>query len=166
MDPQTFRHVLGHLPTGVVVITSSGEDGSVAGLACNSLTSVSLDPPLVLFCPARTSETWPLIRDAGAFCVNVMSEPLADVTLSFARKGIDRFAGIDQHERSGGPGLDAALAWLDCRIRDVHEAGDHFIVVAEVVTIDVSASESVNPLVFYRGCYGTFAGRETERKAS
>jgi flavin reductase (DIM6/NTAB) family NADH-FMN oxidoreductase RutF len=156
IEPAIFRTVLGHLPTGVTVITADGADGPV-GMACNSVSSVSLDPPLISLCPARTSETWPALRDSGRFCVNVMADYHEETTRAFARKGVDRFAGIAHHARAGGPALDDAVAWLDCQIRAEHEAGDHFIVVAEVVALE--ARPGVAPLVFFRGDYGTFTPR-------
>jgi 3-hydroxy-9,10-secoandrosta-1,3,5(10)-triene-9,17-dione monooxygenase reductase component len=161
VEPEAFRRVLGHLPTGVTVITADHAAGAV-GMACNSVTSVSLRPPLVSFCPARTSETWPAVRDAGRFCVNVLAHHHEEATRAFARKGVDRFAGISHHARRGGPALDDAVAWLDCEIRAEHAAGDHIIVVAEVVALD--ARPDAAPLVFFRGDYGTFAAGSRERR--
>lgn len=154
VEPASFRVVLGHLPTGVTVITAHDGDRPV-GMACNSVTSVSLEPPLISFCPARTSETWPALRDAGRFCVNVMAHDHEGHARAFARKGINRFAGVACHQRPGGPAFDEAVAWLDCEIRAEHEAGDHYIVVAEVVALEARADAA--PLVFFRGSYGTFA---------
>lgn len=154
IHPAAFRRVLGHLPTGVTVITAFGGSGPV-GMACNSVTSVSLDPPLISFCPARTSETWPRLRAAGRFCINVMADHHEQATRAFARKDVDRFAGVSHHRRIGGPALDDAVAWLDCEIHAEHEAGDHVIVVARVVGL--GASDGAEPLMFFRGTYGTFA---------
>ena len=154
-----FRRVLGHLPTGVTVLTAFTPHGP-AGLAANSVTSVSLDPPLVLFCPARTSETWPSLREAGSFCVNVMAGGHAEVTRRFAQKGIDRFAGVPWVPRPTGPGLVDAVAWVECRLRQEHDAGDHTIVVADVLAIESAGEEERLPLLFFRGRYGTFSGPE------
>ena len=148
-----FRRVLGHLPTGVTVITAYTPDGPT-GMAANSVTSVSLDPPLVLVCPAKSSETWPAIREQRRFCVNVMAGHHEEVSRQFARKDADRFAGVPWHERPSGPALDDAVAWIGCELRDEHDAGDHMIVVASVDEIE-AASDTV-PLVFFRGRYGTF----------
>lgn len=156
VDPTDFRRVLGHLPTGVTVLTSHGADGPV-GMACNSVSSVSLTPPLISFCPARTSRTWPALRASGRCCVNVMADHHEAATRAFARKGVDRFSGIAYHQRIGGPALDDAVAWFDCEIHAEHEAGDHLIVVAGVLALE--ARRDVAPLVFYRGDYGTFAPR-------
>jgi flavin reductase (DIM6/NTAB) family NADH-FMN oxidoreductase RutF len=153
IEPAAFRRVLGHLPTGVTVITADHSDGPV-GMACNSVTSVSLQPPLISFCPARTSETWPALRAAGRFCVNVMADHHEQATRAFARKDVDRFAGVSHHSRIGGPALDDAVAWLDCEIYAEHDAGDHVIVVARVVGLE--ARNGAEPLMFFRGTYGTF----------
>jgi 3-hydroxy-9,10-secoandrosta-1,3,5(10)-triene-9,17-dione monooxygenase reductase component len=145
--------VFGHLPTGVAVITADHIDGPV-GRSCNSLTSVSLEPPLITFCPARSSETWPALRKARRFCINVMAEHHEQVVRTFARKSVDRFAGISHHHRVAGPALDDAIAWIDCELRAEGEAGDHVIVLAEVVALDARADAA--PLNF-RGASGTFA---------
>jgi flavin reductase (DIM6/NTAB) family NADH-FMN oxidoreductase RutF len=151
---QELRRVLGCLPTGVTVITAFA-DGAPTGMAANSFTSVSLDPPLILLCPARTSTTWPTIRAAKRFCVNVMGHRHEEACRRFALRGADRFAGIGWHGRLCGPGLDDAVAWVDCELHEEHAAGDHTIAVARVLAID--AAPDAQPLVFFRGRYGTFA---------
>lgn len=159
IDPRHFRDVLAHLPTGVTAITAHGVNGPV-GMAANSVTSVSLDPPLILFCPSRTSETWPLIREAQTFCVNVMAAHHADVTRQLAAKDADRFAGVAVEDRVAGPALADAVAWIECRLRDEHDAGDHTIVVAQVLAIEAASGETAEPLVFFRGMYGSFLPRD------
>jgi flavin reductase (DIM6/NTAB) family NADH-FMN oxidoreductase RutF len=155
IDPADYRRVFAHLPTGVTVITAHGADGPL-GMAANSVTSVSLDPPLVLFCPARSSSTWPSIRESGAFCVNVMAKHHEAMTRRFAAPAAGRFADVVSERRPTGPGLMEALAWIECRIQDEHDAGDHTIVVARVVAIE-AADAVAEPLVFFRGAYGSFA---------
>ena len=146
-----FRHVLGHFATGVTVVTTTGPSGP-AGLAVNSFTSVSLDPPLVAFCVSRESSTWRHIRVSGSFCVNILAEEQEDVCRLFATKGADRFRGIDWHAApSGAPVIGAALAWIDCAVEAEHEAGDHLIVVARVQELAVAYDG--RPLLFYRGRY-------------
>ncbi|MBN9622020.1 MAG: flavin reductase family protein [Actinobacteria bacterium] len=150
---EDFRRVLGHFPTGVTVITAHGEAGPV-GMAANSFTSVSLDPPLVLICPAKSSTTWPHIRDAGRFCANILADHHAEVCRQFSRTDVDRFAGVSWHERPGGPALDEAVAWVECEIDSEYDAGDHEIVVARVGPIQ--SAEAAQPLVFFRGGFGGF----------
>ena len=153
IEPALFRRILGHLPTGVTVITAFGPDGPV-GMAANSVVSVSLDPPLILFCPSRTSETWPTIRLAGAFCVNVMAGHHEHLVRQFAAKEADRFSGVRHERRTTGPALADAVAWIECTLFDEHDAGDHTIVVGRVVALDATAG--AEPLVFFRGGYGSF----------
>jgi flavin reductase (DIM6/NTAB) family NADH-FMN oxidoreductase RutF len=148
-----FRRVLGHLPTGVTVITASTPDGP-AGMAAISVTSVSLVPPMILFCPARSSETWPALRAADRLCVNVLGGESEQLTRQFARKGIDRFAGISWRESDYGPALADAVAWIGCSINAEHDGGDHAIVVADVLRLQTASPRA--PLVFFRGTYGTF----------
>lgn len=152
-DSNHFREVLAHLPTGVTVIAAHGRSGPV-GMAANSVTSVSLDPPLVLFCPAKSSSTWPKIRLAGRFCINVMARHHEQLTRQFAAKEADRFKDVRYTRRPAGPALEDATAWLECSLFDEHDAGDHTIVVARVVATE--AAPEVDPLVFFRGSYGSF----------
>ncbi|KAA0078792.1 flavin reductase [Mycolicibacterium sp. P9-64] len=160
-DGTRFREVLAHLPTGVTIITSNTPEGPT-GMAANSFTSVSLDPPLVLFCPAKSSSTWPLIREAGMFCVNVMAGHHRELVGQFARKGAERFAGVDYQSHEEGPVLTEAVAWLTCRIDTETDAGDHTIVVAEVTRLDAISDR--DPLVFLRGRYGMFQESVAETK--
>lgn len=145
-----LREVMRHYPTGVVVITASGREGPV-GLAANSFTSVSLEPPLVLFCAAHTSTTWPAIRTAGAFAVNIPGAAHLGLTERFATRGVDRFEDVAHRPgATGAPLLAGAVAWLDCRITAVHPAGDHDIVIGSVVAATVGA-DAATPLVFHDG---------------
>jgi 3-hydroxy-9,10-secoandrosta-1,3,5(10)-triene-9,17-dione monooxygenase reductase component len=155
IDAAHFRTVLGHFPTGVTVITAKGDDGP-AGLAVGSFFSVSLDPPLVGFCPNKASSNWPGIKAAGAFCVNILAEDQEDVCRVFAAKGGDKFSGIGWHPAStGSPRLNDVLAWIDCEIEAVHDAGDHEVCIGRVKELDVERHRD-GPLVFFRGGYGRF----------
>lgn len=158
VDPGDLRQVLGHLPTGVTVITAD-DRGQPCGMAANSVTSVSLDPPLLLFCPARTSSTWPRIRAAGHFCVNVLAGHHEELTRQFAASDVDRFAGVSYEHRPAGPALSDAVAWIECSLHEEHDAGDHTIVVARIIAIE--AVSGVEPLVFFRGNYGSFQAAAT-----
>jgi flavin reductase (DIM6/NTAB) family NADH-FMN oxidoreductase RutF len=137
----------------VTVITAFGPEGPV-GMSANSVTSVSLDPPLVLFCPANTSQTWPAIRGAGHFCINILGGHHEDLCRRFSQRGVDRFAGVNWRHDRRAPWLDDAVAWIACTLHSEHAAGDHSIVVAEVD--ELQAAALVDPLVFFRGGYGTF----------
>lgn len=156
-DGAEFRRVLGHYPTGVTVVTAIGPDGRPVGLAIGSFTSVSLDPPLVSFCPDRSSSSWPKIAAGGVFCVNVLADDQGDVSTTFAGKADDKFATIPwQPAPSGSPRIDGVLAWIDCDIEVTYEAGDHSIVVGRVRDLGVERGDA-GPLLFYRGGYGRFA---------
>ncbi|HWV87774.1 MAG TPA: flavin reductase family protein [Capillimicrobium sp.] len=149
-NPQRFRHVLGHLPTGLAVVTAL-HDGEPVGMVVNSLTSVSLDPPLVLFCPALTSTTWPRIEAASGFCVNVMAADAQDVCARLAGRRTNRFEGVTHDLTAGGhPVLEGTLAWLDCRLWRQYPGGDHIIAVGRVDALDHRPGE---PLVFFRSTY-------------
>jgi 3-hydroxy-9,10-secoandrosta-1,3,5(10)-triene-9,17-dione monooxygenase reductase component len=152
VDAPAFRHALGHFCTGVTVVAAVGVDGDPIGFACQSFAALSLDPPLVVFCPGKTSRTWPLIEQSGAFCVNVLSHEQRDVSMVFGRSGSDKFAAVDWSPApSGAPALDGALTWIDCSIESVVDGGDHHIVIGRVTAL----GDPVNgrPLLFYRGAY-------------
>jgi len=154
IDAERFRQVLGHLPTGVTVVSAHGAAGPV-GMAANSVTSVSLEPPLMLFCPAKSSTTWPPIRDSGRFTVNVFAAHHEEMSRRFSARGVDRFEGVAWHPGDAGPVLDEAIAWIECTIDAIHEGGDHLIVVGAVDELGIRDAE-VEPLVFFRGRYGSF----------
>ena len=149
-----YRAVMGHFATGVTVITAM-DDGQPAGLSVNSFTSVSLDPPLVAFCVARKSSTWPRIRATNRFTVSILAEDQEDLSRVFATTGADKFRGVAWREGpSGAPVLAGTLAWIDCTVEAEYEAGDHVIVVGRVRELDVA--DEGKPLIFYRGGYGRF----------
>lgn len=154
-DSSRFRHVLGHFATGVAVITATGPSGPV-GMAVSSFTSVSLEPPLVAFLPDKSSTSWPKIRGAGVFCVNILSAGQEELCATFARKGGDKFAGVSWRPApSGAPILEGGMAWIDCELTQTFESGDHFIAIGRVLQLE--ASEYGLPLVFFQGGYGHFA---------
>jgi len=154
IDAAHYRNVLGHFPTGVTVITGQGEDRPV-GMAIGSFASVSLDPPLVLFCPQKSSSSWPLIEGSGGFCANILSSEQEDLCRVMASKSDDKFAGVGWRPGpSGSPVLADVLGWIDCSIERVHDEGDHYVVIGRVLELD--AANAGLPLVFYRGGYGRF----------
>lgn len=147
---------MGQFCTGVVIATGAVE-GEPAGFAAQSFVSLSLDPPLVALCPAKTSTSWPLIRAAGAFCINVLGADQQDVCAVFARSGGAKFermawrAGV-----TGAPILDGVIAYVDCSLEAEHDAGDHTIAVGRVQNLAI-LDDSRGPLLFFRGQYGHFA---------
>lgn len=155
IDPQHFRRVLGNFPTGVVVVTAIDQSGEPAGMAVGSFSSVSLEPPLVAFLPDKSSTSFPRIRGAGRFCVNVLSHEQEVVCRTFATRGADKFAHLTWRPApTGSPILDGVLAWIDCDLESVTEAGDHYIVLGRVRALEAPGTEL--PLVFFQGGYGRF----------
>jgi 3-hydroxy-9,10-secoandrosta-1,3,5(10)-triene-9,17-dione monooxygenase reductase component len=155
-EPRRFRQVLGHFCTGVTVITAlAGDKSGPVGFACQSFAAVSLEPPLVLFCPSRASATWPRIERAGHFCANVLTDGQRELSRGFgvsAATGADKFAGLRWSPcSSGAPVLEGALTWIGCAVQAVHEAGDHFVVIGRVTELGACAPDP--PLLFYRGRY-------------
>ncbi|WP_419827106.1 flavin reductase family protein [Sphingomonas sp.] len=156
VDGATFRRVLGHYPTGVCVITAIDPGGDPVGLAIGSFSSVSLEPPLVAFFPDRRSTSWPRIQAAGKFCANVLASDQEAVCRRFASKGGDKFADISHRvSANGSPILDGVVAWIDCDLHAVHEAGDHDIALGRVKELEVESK--AGPLLFFQGGYGEFA---------
>ena len=154
IDSARYRQVLGHFTTGVTVITAAADDGPV-GLAVGSFSSVSLDPPLVGFYPDKSSSSWPKIEATGSFCVNILGEDQEEVCRRFAMKGDDKFAGLGWTAAgSGAPLIDGVLAWIDCDVYSVTEAGDHYLVLGQVR--DLGVADEGAPLLFFRGGYGRF----------
>jgi 3-hydroxy-9,10-secoandrosta-1,3,5(10)-triene-9,17-dione monooxygenase reductase component len=146
-----FRRVLGHFATGVTIITAMDGDEPV-GVAANSFTSVSLDPPLVLFCVGRTSTTWPRIEQARRFAVNILGEHQEELSRLFATRGVDRFAQVEWHGGVGGsPVLHDVLAYVDCEFWAEYDGGDHIIVVGRA--LDLGVTHHAGPLLFYQGQY-------------
>jgi flavin reductase (DIM6/NTAB) family NADH-FMN oxidoreductase RutF len=151
-DGKAFRRILGHYPTGVCAVTAMSEGGKPVGLVVGSFTSVSLKPMLVAFFPDRSSTTWPKVEQAGRFCVNVLGDGQQDVCRALAAKGDDKFAGINfRLSELGSPIIHGALAWIDCELETVHEAGDHYIVLGRVRGLDLHHEGS--PLIFHKGGY-------------
>jgi 3-hydroxy-9,10-secoandrosta-1,3,5(10)-triene-9,17-dione monooxygenase reductase component len=156
IDSAHYRSVVGHFATGIAIVTAV--DGSdPVGLTCVSFVPLSLDPPLVMFSPQKTSSSYPRIKSAGSFCVNILTDEQEDVCRVFAQSGGDKFRGIGWRPGpSGSPILHDVLAWVDCRIETEHDAGDHLIVVGRV--LELQAAREGKPLLFHRGGYGSFEG--------
>ncbi|MEV5850550.1 flavin reductase family protein [Streptomyces sp. NPDC051985] len=155
VDADHFRRVLGNYPTGVAVITSADDDGAPLGLTVGTFTSVSLDPALVAFLPDKKSQSWARIRPTGRFCVNILAEHQEGVCRTFARSAAQKFDAITWHRSpSGLPLLDDAVAWIECDLWSVFDAGDHDIAVGRVRALD--APSASRPLLFFQGGYGRF----------
>ncbi|MGO4383417.1 flavin reductase [Specibacter sp. RAF43] len=158
IDSARFREVLGQYPTGVVVITAT-DSGVPIGMTVGSFVSVSLDPPYVAFLPDRNSSSWAALKASGTqFCVNVLAAEQEEASRLIATRKTDKFVGIDwTASRSGNPVIHGSIASIDCEIVSIAGAGDHEIVVARVVDLDVLSA--AYPLLFFRGGYGSFSPR-------
>ena len=147
---ENFRTVLGRLPTGVVVVTG-GDPEQPSALVVGSFMSVSLEPPLVAVSPAKTSTSWPAIEAGGQFCANVLGEGQEDLAKCFAQTGGNKFEGVSwtPAPATGSPLLEGVAAWIDCRIYERYEAGDHWLVLGEV--LELSGLRESGALVFHSG---------------
>ncbi|MEJ2503473.1 MAG: flavin reductase family protein [Gemmatimonadota bacterium] len=153
IESAEFRRVLGHYATGVTVVTSQDPDGGVFGLTANSVSSVSLDPPLVLVCVDRTADTYQAIERSEAFAISVLGEGGERLARRFADDPTEtKFEGVAYREEvTGAPVLRDALAWIDCRLWAAYDGGDHTIFVGRVVATDARDGA---PLLYFRGGYG------------
>jgi len=150
-DPDRFRAAMGALPTGVTVVTATGGDGP-AGATANAVSSLSLEPMLMLACLDRGSRTLLAVQAANRFAVNVLHAGQEPIARAFATKApvADKWEGVEWSERDGLPAIDDALAWVACDLRDVIAGGDHVIVTGEVTAVE---STEGAPLVFHQGRY-------------
>ena len=153
IEPLTLRRVCGLFTTGVTVITT-GPEGRAEGMTVNSFTSVSLDPPLVLFCLHKQSRLHEALEESGGFTVNFLSGRQEKLARGFAGRRPEGFTGVPHHFSGGGlPVLSEALAHLTCTTVDIHAGGDHEIVVGEVVELGVP-DHGQEPLIFFDGALG------------
>ena len=150
-DARALRTAFGCFATGVTIVTGRGADGLRVGLTANSLASVSLDPPLLLFCPALTASALPSLRASGRFAVNVLASDAEGVAARFTQRGVDRFAGHDWSDWDGLPVLPSAIATFLCALHAEHDGGDHAIVVGRVTR--VRARTTPDPLLYFQGSY-------------
>ena len=158
--PLKFREVLGHFPTGVVLVTAIGDDGEPIGMIVGTFASVSLDPPMVMYLPTKTSSTFARLRTSSSFCVNVLAADQNALVRSFAGKGENKFEGVSwQRSPSGAPIIDGVVASIDCEVDSIIEAGDHYIVLGSVNELEVH--NPVAPLLFFQGGFGRFANLRT-----
>lgn len=155
LDTRALRDTMGQFATGVVVVAAV-EAGELAGFAAQSFVSLSLVPPLIAVCPAKTSTSWPRVRAAGRFSVSMLAADQAEASNGFARAG--QVADVRWHaDAHGVPVLEGALAYVACELAAEHEAGDHTVAVAKVLGFATLRGEDA-PLVFFRGGYGTVRG--------
>nr|WP_210341751.1 flavin reductase family protein [Rhizobium setariae] len=155
IDPRTLRDAFGAFMTGVTVVTTHGADGEPVGFTANSFASVSLDPPLLLVCLAKTSRNFDNFTKATRFAINILAEQQKDISNTFARPSDDRFAGLKwQSGPHGSPVFEDVAAWFDCATHNVIDAGDHVILIGHVEAFE---NGNANGLGYARGGYFTAA---------
>jgi flavin reductase (DIM6/NTAB) family NADH-FMN oxidoreductase RutF len=152
VDQSEFRRVMGHFATGVTVITTHDGKGKLAGLTANAVSSVSLNPPLVLVCVDKNAESYPCFAASQVFAINVLSEEQEAISRRFAKSGGEKFSGLGYKlGATGAPLLADTIAHLECDIRHAFDAGDHTIYVGEVRNLGVESE--LDPLLYFRGGY-------------
>ncbi|QXI41751.1 flavin reductase family protein [Pseudomonas wayambapalatensis] len=157
IEPLRFREALGHYASGITVVTSFIDDQPI-GFTCQSFYSVSMSPPLVSFSVMSNSASYPRIRQAGRFAVNILSDEQVGISNQFARRGTDKWHGVEwQSSPLGNPLIVGSLHWLDCEIHAEHAAGDHLIVIGEVKALNLQEAGATQPLLYFKGQYCNLA---------
>lgn len=150
ITPEVMRATMGAFCSGVVVVTALGDEP--LGFTCQSFVSLSMDPPLVSISPARSSSSWPKIREVGTFAINVLAADHAHLSRQFAVSGEDKFAGVDWTPTPlGSPILRGVSAWVECSLWREYDGGDHTIAIGEVAGLGHDINR--NPLLYHRGVY-------------
>jgi 3-hydroxy-9,10-secoandrosta-1,3,5(10)-triene-9,17-dione monooxygenase reductase component len=159
IDARTFRHTVGQFVTGVTVIAAE-VDGSIKAMTANSFTSLSLDPPLVLYCVGKTTHMGQIVHSAPRFSVNILRQDQQNLSTYFAggwkEPAAPDFTFLDW---DGGHRLDGCPAAIGCALETIYEGGDHWIVIGRVLTL-YRSEQAFAPLVFCAGRYGTLEARE------
>ena len=156
IDSLRYREVMGHYPTGVTVVTGIADDDEPVGMVIGTFTSVSLDPPLVAFLPTRASRTFARLRTARSFCINVLAHDQVELCRTMTSPAPAKFRGVEwSASPTGAPAIAGAVAHVHCAPRQAIEAGDHFIQLCEVESMEVH--RQVTPLLFFQGGYGGFS---------
>lgn len=156
IDADEYKRVLGGFCSGVVVVTAN-HAGTLAGMTCQSFFGLSLRPPLVAFAPSLASTSYPQIRAAGHFAVNILARDQDTLARQFAVSGGDKWAGVTWTPGpAGSPMLDRTIAAAECQLEVEHQAGDHYLVVGRVLWLADGSSRS--PLLFYQSSYSALAG--------
>lgn len=155
IERDLFRRVMSSFASGVTVITVIGPDGTPTGFTASAVTSLSLEPRMLLVCVSERSATLQAVKEAGNFVVNILSGSQQYVAQQFATRRDDRFGGIRWHagQTTGAPVIDGSLAYAECTLRDTAQGGDHIILMGEIVGGDAHEAE---PLLYFRGRYGTY----------
>jgi flavin reductase (DIM6/NTAB) family NADH-FMN oxidoreductase RutF len=159
VSPAELREAMGHFATGVTVITSVGADGEPVGTTANAVTSLSLEPPLVLVCFELNSATLAAIRGHGAFAVNVLGQRQRHLSANFAKRGLAAgWEGVTHHRgHTGSPRLADVIAVIECTVEHAFPGGDHEIVIGRVRHVETDSADAT-PLLYWRGQYASIEG--------
>jgi flavin reductase (DIM6/NTAB) family NADH-FMN oxidoreductase RutF len=155
IERHLFLRVMGSFASGVTVITVMGDDGTPHGFTASAISSLSMEPRMLLLCVNEHSATLQLMKDASSFGVNILAADQQEVAQQFATRHDERFAGIRWRPGAvtGAPIIDGSLAYAECRLADTCQGGDHVIVMGEILAADAHEAE---PLLYFRGRYGTY----------
>ena len=153
IDTSVFKKAMGHFPTGVTITTAYDKAGHVAGMTASAFCSVSIEPLLVLMCPAKDAECYPALTEASYFSIHLLGADQAELAWQFAKSGVDKSQGIEWAQGAfGAPKIPGTLAYLECRHHAVYDGGDHGILVGEVV--DMMLDEEQTPLAYCKSQLG------------
>jgi flavin reductase (DIM6/NTAB) family NADH-FMN oxidoreductase RutF len=159
ISPNDFRHVLSHFASGVTIVTTCDADRRPTGLTASAFSSVSLDPPLVLICVDHKSQSYPALREAGRFAINVLQHEHEQISRRFASTRLDKFDGVAFRLGAlGVPLIEGALAQMECQTVSAHVEGDHTIFVGRIEAAQVGEGE---PLLYFRGKYHRLRGESS-----
>ncbi len=151
IETQELRRVMGHFATGVTVITTKDKDGTPQGLTANAFMSLSLNPPLVLISVDKGATCYVCFEAGSGFTVNFLAEGQEEISKRFATKGIDKFNGLQWHPGGNGAAIiDGVIGYVECKITQCHDGGDHTIVVGEILNVSATGDR---PLLFFKGKY-------------
>ena len=157
IEPRAFRDAMGCFATAVTVVSTTTPEGQAVGVTVNSFNSVSLDPPLILFCLGRDATSFDQFLAAGRFAINILRQDQVDISNGFASDGLNFFQTLECNVSSmGNPLVSNALAMFDCETEAVHDGGDHVILIGRVN--ELQHDPHGHPLLYYRGRYGTIGG--------
>ncbi|MBT8767651.1 flavin reductase family protein [Metapseudomonas boanensis] len=154
IEPGIYKEVMGSFPSGVTVVTTLDSDGEIVGITASAFSALSIDPPLVLFCPNYASDTYPILRDSKQFAIHLLCADQQAEAYAFAKKGKDKALGIEWHlSELGNPLLPKATAIIECELWREYDGGDHAIIVGAVKNL-ILPKEEVTPMVYHRGKLG------------
>lgn len=154
IEPGIYKEVMGSFPSGVTVVTTLDPDGEIVGITASAFSALSIEPPLVLFCPNYASDTYPILRDSKQFAIHLLCADQQAEAYAFAKKGKDKAKGIDWHlSELGNPLLSKATAIIECELWREYDGGDHAIIVGAVKNL-ILPEQAVVPMVYHRGKLG------------